>query len=111
MSGCMKLTCKFRRILNEPFLLTPIQSFDKSLKTLKYHGQKRHYLVSIITNADIVLTTYHTLAADLAKKSNDSSPLHNIEWFRIVLDEGDAKLLYNVVKLQLIFICSSIALT
>jgi SWI/SNF-related matrix-associated actin-dependent regulator of chromatin subfamily A3 len=38
-----------------------------------------------IEDSDIVLTTYHTLAADFTAKK---SPLHEIGWFRVVLDEG-----------------------
>jgi SWI/SNF-related matrix-associated actin-dependent regulator of chromatin subfamily A3 len=52
---------------------------------VKYHGQGRNTLASAIEEADIVLTTYHTLAADFREKS---SPLYEVDWFRIVLDEG-----------------------
>lgn len=40
----------------------------------------------MIEEVDIVLTTYHTLVADFGEKS---SPLHEVDWFRIVLDEGN----------------------
>jgi SWI/SNF-related matrix-associated actin-dependent regulator of chromatin subfamily A3 len=40
----------------------------------------------MIEEADIVLTTYHTLVVDHNKKSK---PLHRVEWFRVVLDEGE----------------------
>jgi len=52
---------------------------------MKYHGQKRKTLVSSIEEVDIVLTTYHTLVADFGEKP---SHLHEIDWFRVVLDEG-----------------------
>lgn len=58
---------------------------DGTLKAVKYHGQKRKDLVPMMEETDIVLTTYHTLVADFGEKS---SPLHEIEWFRVVLDEG-----------------------
>ena len=56
-----------------------------ALKTVKYHGQKRETQVAVIEDSDIVITTYHTLAADFVAKA---SPLNEIAWFRVVLDEG-----------------------
>lgn len=38
-----------------------------------------------LADSDIVLSTYHTVAADAL---DDASPLNKITWFRIVLDEG-----------------------
>src|SRR5271163_2121566 len=58
---------------------------DGTLKVTTYHGKKRETEPAILANADIVLTTYHTLAADFAAKR---SPIHEIAWYRIVLDEG-----------------------
>jgi SWI/SNF-related matrix-associated actin-dependent regulator of chromatin subfamily A3 len=40
----------------------------------------------MIEEVDIVLTTYHTLVVDFDDKSN---PIHTVEWFRVVLDEGN----------------------
>jgi SNF2 family DNA or RNA helicase len=34
---------------------------------------------------DIVLTTYSTLVGDFSK---DPGVLHQVQWFRVVLDEG-----------------------
>jgi SWI/SNF-related matrix-associated actin-dependent regulator of chromatin subfamily A3 len=53
---------------------------------VKYHGRKRKTRISGIEEVDIVLTTYHTLVTDFGEKS---SPLHEINWFRVVLDEGN----------------------
>lgn len=59
---------------------------------LLYHGQKRH-LVSKdeLQTAPIVITTYHTLAAEhrvQKKKTEFKSPLTTISWNRLVLDEA-----------------------
>jgi len=58
---------------------------DGTLVTIKYHGPKRETKVALIKDSDIVLTTYHTLAADFAAKKG---PIHAIAWYRVVLDEG-----------------------
>jgi SWI/SNF-related matrix-associated actin-dependent regulator of chromatin subfamily A3 len=59
---------------------------DGTLTTVKYHGQSRQHLVSRVYDVDIVLTTYHTLAAD---SGPNNKALSEIEWYRVVLDEGD----------------------
>lgn len=38
-----------------------------------------------LRNADLVITTYHTLASDY---SNAKGLLNQVEWYRLVLDEG-----------------------
>ncbi|KIW84079.1 hypothetical protein Z517_03325 [Fonsecaea pedrosoi CBS 271.37] len=58
---------------------------DNSLKVLIYHGRTRCRQVERISEADIVFTTYHTLAAERKIKK---SPLMSINWFRLVLDEA-----------------------
>lgn len=40
----------------------------------------------MLSSFDVVLTTYATLAADYA----DQGILHQMEWYRVVLDEGTA---------------------
>jgi hypothetical protein len=40
---------------------------------------------SALADSDIVLSTYHTVAAEVLDLT---SPLNQITWFRIVLDEG-----------------------
>jgi SWI/SNF-related matrix-associated actin-dependent regulator of chromatin subfamily A3 len=71
----------------------------KSIRVVKYHGQRRERQAVKIANADIVITTYHTLAAEMADpvqfggesavdSINQASPLSEIAWFRLVLDEA-----------------------
>jgi SNF2 family DNA or RNA helicase len=55
------------------------------LRVCEYHGRGRETDVKAIANADVVLSTYHTVAGESAKTT---SPLFKIHWFRIVLDEG-----------------------
>lgn len=56
-----------------------------SITYLKYHGPTRLKDADALSKANIVLTTYHTLASEYKEKR---SLLHNINWFRVVLDEG-----------------------
>lgn len=51
----------------------------------KYHGLARRRNADALPTKNIVLTTYHTLASEYKDKR---SLLHNINWFRVVLDEG-----------------------
>jgi len=59
---------------------------------LLYHGPKRH-LVSkdVLQSAPIVITTYHTLAAEhrVQKKNPDfQPPIATLSWNRLVMDEA-----------------------
>lgn len=55
------------------------------LKFVKYHGSGRAQMNDHLRTANVVLTTYATVAAELDKRS---SPIYEIKWYRIVLDEG-----------------------
>ncbi|PMD57824.1 uncharacterized protein K444DRAFT_592612 [Hyaloscypha bicolor E] len=55
------------------------------LRVCEYHGRGRETKVEAIANADVVLSTYHTVAGESTKTT---SPLFRIHWFRIVLDEA-----------------------
>jgi SWI/SNF-related matrix-associated actin-dependent regulator of chromatin subfamily A3 len=58
---------------------------DGSFSIVKYHGQRRERRLTEIASADIVITTYQTLATEMA---NAGSPLHKLTWYRTVLDEA-----------------------
>ncbi|NWQ80691.1 HLTF factor, partial [Columbina picui] len=51
-----------------------------------YYGSDRNKDPSVLSEQDIVLTTYNILATDYGIR--DDSPLHKVRWLRIVLDEG-----------------------
>lgn len=50
-----------------------------------YHSHGREGNPRVLADSDIVLSTYHTIAAESTDKT---SPLWQISWFRVVLDEG-----------------------
>lgn len=56
-----------------------------ALKTIRWHGSNRKLLQEDLMDADIVITTYNTLATEYKSKS---SLLHDIDWYRLVLDEA-----------------------
>lgn len=55
------------------------------MEVFKYYGKGRDLDIEEYLDRDVVLTTYHTIAAS-ANRSN--SIIFHIEWFRVVLDEG-----------------------
>lgn len=84
--------------------LTSIRHFGSAdehmLRTIKYHGQNRRCSLEDLRDADLVITTYHTLASDY---SNAKGLLDKVEWYRLVLDEG----VYSHLFLSLNLICYS----
>jgi SWI/SNF-related matrix-associated actin-dependent regulator of chromatin subfamily A3 len=79
----------YDRIFVSPKLTNRSRHFDSStlsaLRTIKYHGLSRERSSAGLCDADIVITTYHTLAAEIA---NSNNLVNDIEWYRLVLDEG-----------------------
>ncbi|XP_071803107.1 helicase-like transcription factor [Asterias amurensis] len=60
---------------------------DVDLNLYTHYGSDRVKSHGKLLGQDVILTTYNTLAADFkAKKGN--SPLHKVDWLRVVLDEG-----------------------
>ncbi|XP_074657843.1 uncharacterized protein LOC141910879 [Tubulanus polymorphus] len=62
------------------------------LAIYSYYGPQRCKRVALLEKQDIVLTTYMTLATDWREANNPKtmtkSPLHEVKWLRVVLDEG-----------------------
>ncbi|KAI0441189.1 hypothetical protein F4803DRAFT_552380 [Xylaria telfairii] len=56
-----------------------------SIKYFKYHGAGRQKDLEVLSDSDLIVTTYQTLRSEFANKK---SHLHKIEWYRIVLDEA-----------------------
>uniref|UniRef100_A0A8C1SM49 Helicase-like transcription factor n=1 Tax=Cyprinus carpio TaxID=7962 RepID=A0A8C1SM49_CYPCA len=59
---------------------------DVTLKVYLYYGAERKRSVKLLSEQDVVLTTYNVLSSDFGNKAN--SPLHKVNWLRVVLDEG-----------------------
>ncbi|KAK3349252.1 SNF2 family N-terminal domain-containing protein [Lasiosphaeria hispida] len=57
----------------------------QTLETVRYHGPLRQKNIKALAKADLVITTYNTLATEFANKK---SLLHKIHWYRVVLDEA-----------------------
>ncbi|NXF91885.1 HLTF factor, partial [Eubucco bourcierii] len=59
---------------------------DFHVSVYVYYGSDRSKDPSVLSEQDVVLTTYNVLAADYGTRGD--SPLHKVRWLRIVLDEG-----------------------
>ncbi|KAF3058712.1 putative SWI/SNF-related matrix-associated actin-dependent regulator of chromatin subfamily A member 3-like 2 [Daldinia childiae] len=65
-----------------------------ALSFVCFHGKKRPRNNELLSSFDVVLTTYATLAADYAHQGI----LHQMEWYRVVLDEGGAQVSPHWIK-------------
>ncbi|KAF8831949.1 hypothetical protein HHX47_DHR1000904 [Lentinula edodes] len=72
-------------------------SKPKTVKVVVWHGQNRGDLDVVLEEDDepgftipikIVITSYGTLVSEHAKAEKSSSPVYNVEWLRVVLDEA-----------------------
>ena len=81
-----------------------IEKFAPKCKITSFDGPGRHELVAELDDSRIVLAPYSVLVN--RKKFDDYTPLHKIQWGRIVLDEGHeirskvAKIHKSVLKLH-----------
>jgi len=72
--------------MNQRTILTVhLSHTGDSLRVTKYHGQTRQRELDVLKDSDLVITTYNTLATEVAAKK---SLLHKLYWYRVVLDEG-----------------------
>ncbi|KAL4885939.1 SNF2 family N-terminal domain-containing protein [Aspergillus karnatakaensis] len=78
------------RVLINTWLREVESHMKGSLKIMLYHGRSRKAAIQEIEQYDIVITTYNTLAKEHVPKlfGRGKSPLHEFEWYRVVLDEA-----------------------
>uniref|UniRef100_H3DQ38 Helicase like transcription factor n=1 Tax=Tetraodon nigroviridis TaxID=99883 RepID=H3DQ38_TETNG len=57
---------------------------DVNMNVYLYYGSERNRNKKFLSSQDVVITTYNVLSAEFGNKS----PLHEINWLRVVLDEG-----------------------
>ena len=65
--------------------LTDDRHLEEGLKVIIYHGRGREVDPMALADSDIVLSTYHTVAAEA---TDSKRALFRINWFRFILDEG-----------------------
>lgn len=61
---------------------------EGALRVYVYHGTDRVKDASFLTEYDVVLTTFATLAAEYNPTKPSTSTLFTVPWYRIVLDEA-----------------------
>ncbi|KAI9292890.1 hypothetical protein K502DRAFT_325583 [Neoconidiobolus thromboides FSU 785] len=78
--------------------LNEINTHTTTLNVLLYYGQDRTRSLAELKKYDIILTTYNIIESGFRKqnygftrkgeKVKESSPIHQTDWFRVILDEG-----------------------
>ncbi|KAI0127862.1 SNF2 family N-terminal domain-containing protein [Xylariales sp. AK1849] len=69
------------------------EHLEDSLTVIRYHGSDRpkdQSGLATLEDSDVVITTYNTLAKEFSDRLSfgKASLLHDIEWYRVVLDEA-----------------------
>ncbi|KAG2462290.1 HLTF factor, partial [Polypterus senegalus] len=59
---------------------------EVNLNMYVYHGSERKRDPAFLSKQDVVLTTYNVITVDFT--GANGSPLHQVNWLRVVLDEG-----------------------
>uniref|UniRef100_A0A8C5M7S6 Helicase like transcription factor n=1 Tax=Leptobrachium leishanense TaxID=445787 RepID=A0A8C5M7S6_9ANUR len=59
---------------------------EVQLNICVYYGPERSQDPNVLSQQDVVLTTYTVVTHDYTRKTD--SPLHKVKWLRVVLDEG-----------------------
>ncbi|KAF6806185.1 DNA repair protein rad5 [Colletotrichum musicola] len=70
--------------ISRHMLKTPRRFSSETFNTVIFHGQNRPQETQSLEAADIVLTTYGTIAAEQKGRKT----LQKVHWFRVVLDEA-----------------------
>ena len=76
-----------------------------AIKYCVYHGPTRTQNAFELCKYDVVITTYGTVASDIFGKASkgSASPLRQLKWFRIILDEAHTIREVRAVQSQAIF--------
>ena len=61
-----------------------------ALRYCRYYGPKRLENAHLVSQHDIVITTYDTVALEWQKLESSVTSLFAVDWHRVVLDEGKA---------------------
>ncbi|KAF2178018.1 hypothetical protein K469DRAFT_600904, partial [Zopfia rhizophila CBS 207.26] len=76
-----------KRVTRATLVVVPSASehfIPDTFRVHKYHGNNKETELDKLADFDIIITTYATLAAQTIGKSH----LHQLTWFRVVLDEA-----------------------
>jgi SNF2 family DNA or RNA helicase len=94
LKGQVSLLTSLERVLISGRHIT-----SDSLSCYKFHGTSRNIPYWQLLQHDIILTTYGTVVSGHTRKS---SLLFDIQWYRVVLDEGTSSHLIYFAPKQLI---------